>query len=29
MFVSLRELEALAQKKLDHNAFQYYRSGAN
>lgn len=29
MFVSLRELEAMAQKKLDSNAFQYYRSGAN
>ncbi|CAD8171277.1 unnamed protein product [Paramecium octaurelia] len=28
-FISLRELEQLASVKLDSNAYQYYRSGAN
>jgi isopentenyl diphosphate isomerase/L-lactate dehydrogenase-like FMN-dependent dehydrogenase len=28
-FVSSQELEELAKQKLDQNAFQYYRSGAN
>lgn len=28
-FVNAVELEELARQKLDQNAFQYYRSGAN
>lgn len=28
-FVNAIELEELARQKLDQNAFQYYRSGAN